>query len=636
MVVTPLDPLPPPKVFKPKHNLTKLDSYTEAAPDWFWYQFPKNLNSPGKPRINHCRLEELAVQNNFKDRKLLNKICKGIREGENIGCTGPSRNSSWSTNAPTSIQFGEQVTDAIADWIKKGFAYGPIDISEAPSDIKVNGIMCKEKPNGSVRVILNLSAPIGCAVNEGIDDKDFPATMSSTTKWLRVLNKAGKNGILCKVDWADAYKHVTVRPEDLQLQWFHWLGKLFCELCLIFGSKSSVGLYDRLAKLVLFIVCKESGMPRSMVCQHLDDCAAAAPKDSQLVNNFDISFQRIAKELGVSLAPRDDPEKSFGPSTSGIIFGVHYDTVSWTWAIPHEKLLRILHLLQTSLSTRSISQGDMMSLCGKILDVKPLVPQGRFHIDHILMASALSDVKTEIIHIDDQLAQQLEYWLIMLRVCSGRVSIPNPDLKLPAWALEFFTDASGGGFDANGQRGGRGVGSVGPHCWSYIPWSRKICLGPYLPDGKRLNRKMSALELVGPLLVISSAFNICKNRPVKIWVDNAGSVGIWRKGYSTSCRLSATIIKAINTIAVGLGCAIDILKITRCSTPEADMADALSKGAFNRFWKIARSSHCCLGLEPDWVPPQLTAWLENPREDERLGDRILAEIGRKTRLLHSM
>ena len=85
--------------------------------------------------------------------------------------------------------------------------------------------------------------------------------MSSTTKWLRVLNKAGRGGLICKTDWADAYKHVTVRQKDLPFQWFHWLGKLFCELCLIFGSKSSVGLYDRLAKVVLFMVCKESGMP---------------------------------------------------------------------------------------------------------------------------------------------------------------------------------------------------------------------------------------------------------------------------------------------------------------------------------------------------------------------------------------
>ena len=72
----------------------------------------------------------------------------------------------------------------------------------------------------------------------------------------------------------------------------------------------------------------------------------------------------------------------------------------------------------------------MMSLCGKILDVKPLVPQGRFHLDHILSAAALSNVKTDTINVDDQLAQQLGYWFTMLRVCSGRLAIPNPDLKL--------------------------------------------------------------------------------------------------------------------------------------------------------------------------------------------------------------
>ena len=567
---------------------------------------------------------------------MLRAICDGIEHGENIGCKGDFRRSTWSTNAPTSFVFGEQVTDAIADWVVKGFAYGPIDKSEAPPNIKVNGIMCKEKPNGSVRVILNLSAPIGSSVNEGIDEKEFPATMSSTTKWLRVLNKAGRGCNICKTDWSDAYKHITVRQEDLCLQWFEWLGKLFCELCLIFGSKSSVGLYDRVAKLVLYIVCKESGMPQDMVCQHLDDCAAAAPDNSPLLEQFDNCFQRIASELGISLAPRDDPDKAFGPSKKGTVFGVHYDTLDWTWAIPQEKLIRLLHKLAECLKEGSITQGDMMSICGKILDVKPLVPQGRFHIDYILLAAAQSNVKSDIVTIDDKLHQQLLYWFTMLRACSGKVTIPNPDQKLPAWAINFYTDASGGGLDSNGLRCGKGVGAVGPKWWSYIPWSKRVCTGPVMSDGKRLNRKMSALELIGPLLVLSAGFDICKGQPVTVWVDNSGSVGIWRKGYSTSCRPCSTIVKACATIASGLGCSLDIRKITRCSTTQADMADALSKGAFNRFWDISRESSSDLNIEPAWIPPQLTAWLENPQEDDRLGDRILAGIGRKTRLLHSM
>ena len=53
------------------------------------------------------------------------------------------------------------VSDAIADWITKGFAFGPVDEKDVPIDAKVNGIMCKQKPKDSVRIILNLSSPLG-------------------------------------------------------------------------------------------------------------------------------------------------------------------------------------------------------------------------------------------------------------------------------------------------------------------------------------------------------------------------------------------------------------------------------------------------------------------------------------------
>ena len=631
--LSPLEPLPAQKVFVGKHGLQKLDSYKGCAPDWYWHVFPKNLLRPGRSNIDHQRLEELALMNGFDDRKLLNQICSDVRSGANIGCKGAFREASFSENASSSLEFGEQVSDAISDWIVKGYAYGPVDKEDLPASAKINGIMCRPKPNGSVRIILNLSAPVGYSVNEGIDEREFPATMSSTVKWLRVLHLAGKSCWICKVDWSDAYKHVTVRAQDLDLQWFQWLGKYFCELCLIFGSKSSVGLYDRLAKLVIFIVCKEAGMPPGMVCQHLDDCAAAGPRDSPLLEIFDATFFRVAEELGIRLAPRDNPEKAFGPSTKGIVFGVEYNTIDWTWAVPAEKLSRILHTIQTALRSHSITQGDLMSLSGKIINVRPLVPQGKFHIDHILRAAAQSDNKAEIVCVEGPLFRQLEFWFVMLRSCSNRVAIPNPDLQLPVWALDFYTDAAGGGLDQHGLRCGRGVGAVGSSWWAYIPWSRTICIGPTLQDGTRLNRKMSALELVGPLLVVSAGFNVCKGMPVRVWVDNSGSVAIWRKGYSTSCRLCSTIVKAIGTVAAGIGCRLDVTKILRCSTPEADMADALSKGAFQRFWDLNNRESLSLGLEPAWVPPQLSAWLEHPREDDALGDRILAEIGRRMHLL---
>ena len=190
-----------------------------------------------------------------------------------------------SSNAPSAYEFGQQVTDAIACWVDKGFAFGPVRPQEVPRGAKVNGIMCREKPNGSVRIILNLSAPKLTGVNVGINKDEFPATMSSTQKFLEVLDRAGRGCEMVKVDWSDAYKHIPVCQSDLNLQWFKWLGMYFCELDLIFGCVSSVGIYDRAAKVVLSVVKKLAGMPEGLVCQHLDDTAAAAPAGSGLAQS---------------------------------------------------------------------------------------------------------------------------------------------------------------------------------------------------------------------------------------------------------------------------------------------------------------------------------------------------------------
>jgi hypothetical protein len=90
--------------------------------------------------------------------------------------------------------------------------------------VKVNGILTRTKPNGTVRIILNLSAPKGFSVNDGIDKDEFPTKMSSTEAWVLVLNSVGRGCSIMKVDFADAYKHVQVVAADTNLQWFEWGG----------------------------------------------------------------------------------------------------------------------------------------------------------------------------------------------------------------------------------------------------------------------------------------------------------------------------------------------------------------------------------------------------------------------------
>ena len=327
------------------------------------------------------------------------------------------------------------------------------------------------------------------------------------------------------------------------------------------------------------------------------------------------------------IAPADDIDKGFSLVTKGVILGVEYDTVAWTWSIPPEKAVRLDLQIAAALATRTLRQDEVWSLVGRILHYAPLFSVGRFNLDHLLKANAVSTVKSHPVRLSAPCKRQLEFWRLLIRISSGAAQIPSA-CPLPAWTVEAFTDAAGGSPD--GFRGSGGV--VGPW-WFFLPWSSAINVGRPGPDGKRVGRKLSALELVGPLAVLAAGPDICRAQPVRVWVDNAGSVKIWEKGYSNSCLLCSTLVKAISTVAAGLDCRLEIHKIKRCSSPAAVMADALSQGNFRKFRSVAATVGLRLFPTPAAVPLALRRWVARPRADDDLGHRILAELAVSTPVL---
>ena len=615
----------PNKVFKSKLGLPVLDNYRDPAPPSYWDVFPENTASTTKSLVDGGVLKRLALECGYEDTSHLDWVVTQLN-GAKIGCKGVFRNPSTANNSASSYNDGEKVSDAIGMWVRKKFVKGPL--KEKPPNVKISSIMTRPKPDNSVRVILNLSGPKGASVNEGINPKDFPAKMSSTAKWIQVLNKAGIGCSFCKVDWSDAYKHIAVHHSDLSLQWFTWLGRFFAELCLIFGSKSSAGIFDAVAKVLIFIVIKKSGLHSDYVIQHLDDVCAAGPVGSNLCKTFDDTFSQVAKEVGVVLAPRNEPDKSFGPSTSGTVLGVTYNTKDWTWGIPTKKLTLILRSIAQFLAADSVKQGEMWSLVGKIQNVRALVPGGKFHVDHLIRANSESSNRADLVVVNNGVRQQLEFWRLVLPLCSNNISIPPWPVFLPAWCRDVYTDAAGGSLRHPGQ----GVGACIPGWYAFIPWSCKINNG-ILSYNKRLDRKMSALELLGPLLVLSAGHAFCRNSPIRVHVDNAGSVYIYQKGYSSSCRLTSTIAKAIWVVARGLRCDIEVVKILRCSHPLAILADHLSKAKVESFVKFAWHQGFVVPQKAAKVPNSLMQWVLDPKEDDSLGFKILQDLALVTDVL---
>lgn len=355
--------------------------------------------------------------------------------------------------------------------------------------------------------------------------------------------------------------------------------------------------------------------------QHLDDICGACSAGSDSLEKLEAAFRRVAEEMGVKLAPTSDPVKTFSPCTRGVVLGVVYDTVAWTWTIPEKKLNQLLSQIQAALAVPRLKQHEVWSLAGRILHYAALVPLGRVNLVHIIKAAGLSTERNSWVPMLAPLSDQLHFWLMALRASSGCVAIPRPP-QFPSETLEFFTDAAGGSQISSGH----GSGGIGVGFWYILPWGRMINSGVRASDGKRISRKLSALELVGPLVCVAAGAHLCRGQPVRVWVDNSGSISIFRKGYSTSCALSSTLVKAMVVVAAGIGCKLTVDKITRCSNEGAVLADELSKGRLEAF---RRKVGAGWGLEavPARIPPSLLYWVAKPVEDHLLGQRILSDLG---------
>ena len=143
----------PLKIFKPKFNLPVLQRYDIPAGKDYWCHWPKNFNQNQKQPINVELFKKMAIDAGFHDLELLEMIYSDLKYGAKLGCKGRFREPTKSSNAPSSFEYGERVSDSICEWIKAGYAAGPYELDEIPDDAKISGLMVKFKPNGKARLI---------------------------------------------------------------------------------------------------------------------------------------------------------------------------------------------------------------------------------------------------------------------------------------------------------------------------------------------------------------------------------------------------------------------------------------------------------------------------------------------------
>ena len=649
-MTVPVAPLPPPKVHKFKYELPRLASYVDdEVPESFWadwWKRPlKQAIEDNRSWIDPERLRQAAVVRGVHLGESFERMCSMLEGGAVLGCEGRGRLPTRGRNAVKVLEHGNIICDTLQDWVVQGIAAGPLTVEEVEEvfgdEYTVNTLSTRPKPNGSLRIIVDMSGPrdedssvpgwiyaptLPGAVNSTIDPAQFPTRMSSLKIFIRMLYSVGRGAVVCKVDWKDAYKHIKVCKEDLKLQLIRFAGRLFVELKLVFGARSSPGLFDCISDVIRDFAVLDSDILPTLVTKHLDDVlGVGSDQPDDPVFKFFESYVALAAELGVKLPPVNvDRDKIQSPQTSVVALGMLFDTCSWEVKCPELKLGRILHTVRRGLAEGHIPAAEFHSLVGQLQDKLFMLEGARFHMRELYCLIDVDHTPEFMVRLTDEARGMLRWWFGSLHATAWFSPIRHPEQKIwpPLGAEVVNTDAAGGSLI--NLRAGVGV-LLPSGQWTWFPWPRWLQAGLPGPDGRALNAQLLTLELCGPLIALAVGAGALCNKAINFRIDNMSAVYSWRKGYSTKDPLASTLVKAIYDLGRRLNCNIFITKVARCSTQGALAADLLSKGDIKTFYELCPDSP----MDPLRIPVSLLIWLNAPRVDYQLGERIAEELGRK-------
>ena len=630
-----VEPLPEPCAFK-KVNLeipALVDYSVEAFPDSYWACWPAVVENTNLPWLNANEIEEIYKETKCVGRQEFDQLITDVRSGADIGCRGSGRIPTHSPNNKSAYIYGERLMDALASWCKAGIASGPYSRDEIeaffPAGYTINAMQVAVKPDGKARPVIDMSAPhlqpgelvpdgVGTSVNSGIDVSDFPSKMSSLEEISAILAEIGCPAQFCKMDWAEAYKHVEIRREDRCLQVLGIGGKYFIEERITFGSSSSPGIFERPSWFLLRAACCKAEADQRLITKQIDDAMVFSALGDGICQSVYNHYRVLADRMGARLAPETKPDKAFPPRTRGIALGVELDLEAWLWRLPRSKVVVIRHSLEILRTSFRVEMPMLRTLVGRLNHYSSIVPGGKVERSFVTSLQTMGDREGLLeVEVTEVARAAARWWLAALpsSVEFSRIK----DLRPRSVLVNDFTlymDAAGGSAGSKNGAGGL-VWETGT--WFYHRWPAWLNNNDTNSQGVSFAAKLSFLEAMAGLMCLLVSPRLFKGRRVMLRSDNSGFVGAWRSKSGRDPYLH-TIIHALFTVERGLDMELHVVKTKRCSDDGELIADQLSKG------QIAKAKRSGKLRRQTVVPQTLMAWLTDPAPTRNLGKNILAEI----------
>ena len=238
------------------------------------------------------------------NQHFVNALINGLRYGFHIGFSSP-RFSVCAPNRPSALEHREVVSAAIAKGVERGHTVGPFPTPPFPV-FACSPLGCVPKKPDSWRLILDLSAPAGCSVNDGIPVENGAVQYVRFDQIIRMIAQLGRGALIAKVDLKHAFRQCPVHPDDWPLLCYKWEDQYYVDVRLPFGLRSSPALFNKLAE-GLCCLLRTKGI--SHLEHYLDDFITAGPPDSPICLAHQQLILRTFDQVGVLASP----DKTLGP-----------------------------------------------------------------------------------------------------------------------------------------------------------------------------------------------------------------------------------------------------------------------------------------------------------------------------------
>jgi len=425
-------------------------------------------------------------------------LVSGFTHGFHIGYTGPCTVGREKNNLSAHSNVSA-VSSAIFKELSRGHTVGPFSIPPFQS-FHCSPLGAVPKKDGTFRIILDLSSPLGTSINEGIPSQFFTVKYSSFDDAVSIVRDLGKGCFMAKIDIKHAFRLCPVHRSAWPLLGYKWLGKYYFDIRLPFGSRSSPFIFNTFADALTWILVHKFGL--TCVIHYLDDffiCASTFSECQQKVSTILAVFQR----LGVPIA-RDKLE---GPSQCLIFLGIEIDSINSCVRLPEDKLVSLSTAVVTWIRRKKCLKSELLSLIGSLSFACKVIKPGRIFLRRLIDLSTTVSKLHHHIDLNSSIRADLVMWSDLLQSWNGVSIIQSPVSSIN---LNLFTDASF-----------LGLGVYFDGAWISLPWPINVS-----------SFNIATLELFAVYAAIFTWGDSLSNRQITIYTDNEAIVYVWSFGSS--------------------------------------------------------------------------------------------------------